>query len=216
MTTIVLADDHQIVRQGLRALLEAEPDFSVTGEASDGLEVAEVVQRLEPDVLLLDIKMPGLRGLEVIRQVRRRTPNTNVVILSMYASEAYVMEALRNGAVGYVLKGASAADLVQAVKEVAEGRRYLSPPLSERAIEAYVQKAVASAPAALGKLTAREREVLYFVVEGYKNSEIANKLAISPRTVETHRARMMRKLGLHTQADLMRLALQLGLFPIED
>lgn len=216
MTTIVLADDHQIVRQGLRALLEAEPEFSVTGEASDGLEVAALVEQLEPDVLLLDIKMPGLNGLEITRQVRRRTPNTNVVILSMYASEAYVMEALRNGAVGYVLKGASAADLVQAVKDVAEGRRYLSPPLSERAIEAYVQKAVASTPAALETLTDREREVLHFVVEGYKNSEIATKLEISPRTAETHRARMMRKLDLHTQADLMRFAIQLGLFPVEE
>ena len=216
MTTIVLADDHQIVRQGLRALLEAEPEFSVTGEASDGLEVAALVEQLEPDVLLLDIKMPGLNGLEVTRQVRRRTPNTNVVILSMYANEAYVMEALRNGAVGYVLKGASAADLVQAVKDVAEGRRYLSPPLSERAIEAYVQKAVASTPAALETLTDREREVLHFVVEGYKNSEIATKLEISPRTAETHRARMMRKLDLHTQADLMRFAIQLGLFPVEE
>ena len=216
MTTIVLADDHQIVRQGLRALLEAEPEFSVTGEASDGLEVAALVEQLEPDVLLLDIKMPGLDGLEVTRQVRRRTPNTNVVILSMYANEAYVMEALRNGAVGYVLKGASAADLVQAVKDVAEGRRYLSPPLSERAIEAYVQKAVASTPAALETLTDREREVLHFVVEGYKNSEIATKLEISPRTAETHRARMMRKLDLHTQADLMRFAIQLGLFPVEE
>ena len=216
MTTIVLADDHQIVRQGLRALLEAEPEFSVTGEASDGLEVAALVEQLEPDVLLLDIKMPGLNGLEVTRQVRRRTPNTNVVILSMYASEACVMEALRNGAVGYVLKGASAADLVQAVKDVAEGRRYLSPPLSERAIEAYVQKAVASTPAALETLTDRGREVLHFVVEGYKNSEIATKLEISPRTAETHRARMMRKLDLHTQADLMRFAIQLGLFPVEE
>ena len=197
-------------------MLEAEPEFSVTGEASDGLEVAALVEQLEPDVLLLDIKMPGLNGLEVTRQVRRRTPNTNVVILSMYASEAYVMEALRNGAVGYVLKGASAADLVQAVKDVAEGRRYLSPPLSERAIEAYVQKAVASTPAALETLTDREREVLHFVVEGYKNSEIATKLEISPRTAETHRARMMRKLDLHTQADLMRFAIQLGLFPVEE
>ncbi len=216
MTTIVLADDHQIVRQGLRALLEAEPDFSVTGEAADGLEVADLVQSVQPDVLILDIKMPGLNGLEVIRQVRRRTPDTYVVILSMYANEAYVMEALRNGAAGYVLKGASSTDLVQAVREVAEGRRYLSPPLSERAIEAYVQKAVASAPDALGKLTDREREVLYFVMEGYKNSQIATRLSISPRTAETHRARMMRKLGLHTQAELIRFTLQLGIFPVGD
>ena len=216
MTTIVLADDHQIVRQGLRALLEAEPGFSVTGEAADGLEVADLVQSVQPDVLILDIKMPGLNGLEVIRQVRRRTPDTYVVILSMYANEAYVMEALRNGAAGYVLKGASSTDLVQAVREVAEGRRYLSPPLSERAIEAYVQKAVASAPDALGKLTDREREVLYFVMEGYKNSQIATRLSISPRTAETHRARMMRKLGLHTQAELIRFTLQLGIFPVGD
>ena len=216
MTNIVLADDHQIVRQGLRALLEAEPDFSITGQAADGLEVVDLVDEVRPDVLILDIKMPGLNGREVVRQVRKRTPDTDVVILSMCANEAYVIEALRNGAAGYVLKGASSTDLVKAVREVAEGRRYLSPPLSERAIEAYVQKAVASAPDALGKLTDREREVLYFVMEGYKNSEIAARLSISPRTAETHRARMMRKLGLHTQAELIRFTLQLGIFPVED
>jgi DNA-binding NarL/FixJ family response regulator len=141
MTTIIVADDHHVVRQGLRALLEAEPDFRLVGEASDGLGTVQLVERLKPDVLVIDLMMPGLNGLEVTRQVSQRSPQTRVVILSMHANEAYVLEALRNGASGYVLKDSSAADLVQAVREVVAGRRYLSPPLSERAIEAYVQKA---------------------------------------------------------------------------
>jgi len=132
MTTIVLADDHHVMRQGLRALLEAEPDFYIVGEASDGREAAQLVERLQPDVLVLDLMMPGLSGLEVTRQVRQRSPQTRVVILSMYANKAYVLEALRNGAAGYVLKKSTADELVRAMREVTTGRRYLSPPFRRR------------------------------------------------------------------------------------
>src|SRR5512137_1091904 len=128
MTTILLADDHHIVRQGLRVLLEAQPDFQLVGEAGDGLEAVQLTERLKPDVLIIDLVMPSLNGLEATRQVSQRSPHTRVVILSMHANEAYVLEALRNGAAGYVLKDSSAADLVQAVREVVAGRRYLSPP----------------------------------------------------------------------------------------
>jgi DNA-binding NarL/FixJ family response regulator len=216
VTTILLADDHPVVRQGLRTLLESEPNFSVVGEASDGLEVADLVERLKPQVAVVDVMMPGLNGLEVTRQIRRRAPQTRVVILSMYADEAYVLEALRNGAAGYVLKDSSAVDLVKAVREVATGRRFLSPPLSERAIEAYEQKASAASLDTYETLTTREREVLHLAAEGHSNHEIAARLKISPRTVETHRAHLMRKLGLKSQVDLIRYALRRKILPMND
>lgn len=212
-TTIVLADDHQIVRQGLRALLEAEPDFSIVGEAGDGLEAVRLVERLTPHVLVLDLMMPGLSGLEVTRDVCRRLPKTRVVILSMHASEGHVLEALRNGAGGYVLKNASATDLVQAVRTVAAGRRYLSPPLSDTLIEAYRQKAQSTPLDPYETLTTRERQVLHLAAEGRPNPDIATRLFVSPRTVETHRANLMRKLGLRSQTDLVRYALRRGIVP---
>jgi len=215
MTTIVLADDHHVVRQGLRSLLEAEPDFSVVGETGDGLEAAQQVERLQPDALVLDLMMPGLNGLEVTRQVSRRSPRTCVVILSMYANEAYVLEALRAGAAAYVLKESTSAELVRAIREAVAGRRYLSPPLSERAIESYMQKAESAELDPYETLTAREREVLHLVAEGHTNAEIAGRLFISRRTVETHRTNLMRKLGLRTQTDLIRYALRRGILPME-
>jgi two-component system response regulator NreC len=214
-TTIVLADDHHVVRQGLRSLLEGEPDFSVVGETGDGLEAAQLVERLQPDVLVLDLMMPSLNGLEVTRQVSQRSPQTHVVILSMHANEAHVLEALRAGAAAYVLKESTSAELVRAVHEAIAGRRYLSPPLSERAIKVYMQKAEPAALDPYETLTAREREVLHLVAEGHTNAEIADRLFISRRTVETHRANLMRKLSLRTQTDLISYALRRGILPME-
>jgi DNA-binding NarL/FixJ family response regulator len=211
--TVVLAEDHQVVRQGLRALLDTEPELSVVGEAADGLEAIGLVERLKPDVLIVDVMMPSLGGLEVTRRVRQRYPHTRVVVLSMYANEAYVLEALRNGASGYVLKEASAADLVQAVRRAAQGRPYLSPPLSERAIEAYVERAGTGALDLYETLTAREREVLHLAARGLSNPEIAARLSISPRTAETHRANILRKLRLQGQTELVRYAVQRGILP---
>lgn len=216
MTTIVLADDHHVVRQGLRTLLESESDFRVIGEAGDGLEAVQLVERLQPDVLVLDLMMPSLNGLEVTRQVSQRSPQTRVVILSMHSSEAYVLEALRHGAAGYVLKASSAADLIKAVREVTAGRHYLSPPLSEQAIAAYVQKAKEATLDKYETLTTREREVLHLAAEGFSNREIAERLSISPYTAMTHRANLMRKLDLHSQTDLVRYALQRGIILTED
>ena len=213
--TLLLADDHHVVRQGLRALLEADPDFRVVGEASDGLEVADLVERLQPRVLIVDLMMPGLNGLEVTRQVSKRSPQTRVLILSMHSNEAYVLEALRNGAAGYILKDSSATDLVHAVREVAAGRRYLSPPLSERALDTYRQRAKEATLDIYETLTTREREVLHLAAEGHSGSEIASRLSINPRTVETHRANLMRKLGLQTQTDLVRYALRRGIIPTD-
>ena len=216
MTTIVLADDHRVVRQGLRALLEAEADFQVVAEAGDGLEALQRIEQLKPNVLVLDLMMPGLNGLEVTRQASKHSHYTRIVILSMYANEAYVLEALSNGASAYVLKDSSSADLVQAVREVAAGRRYLSPPLTDRAIEAYQEKAKAAALDNYESLTTREREVLQLAAEGHTSTEMAARLGISPRTAETHRAHLMHKLNLHTQADLIRYALRRGIIPMEN
>lgn len=214
-TTVVLADDHHVVRQGLRALVDAEADLRVVGEASDGREVLDAVERLKPDVLIVDVMLPSLSGLEVTRQVRQRSPGTRVVVLSMHANEAYVLEALRNGASGYVLKDANAADLVQAVRAAMVGRRYLSPPLSERAIEAYVERAKSGTLDLYETLTTREREVLHLAAEGYTNPQIAARLTISPRTAETHRGNVLRELGLQSQTDLVRYAVRRGIVSVE-
>jgi DNA-binding NarL/FixJ family response regulator len=216
MPTILLADDHHVVRLGLRALLEAEPGFEVIGEATDGLETSRMVETLKPEVLIVDLMMPGLNGLEVTRQVSQRTHQTRIIILSMHANEAYVLEALRNGASAYVLKDSRADDLVNAVREVMEGRRYLSPPLSERAINSYIRQANESTLDPYETLTNREREVLNLAAQGCNATEIAQKLSISGRTAETHRANLMRKLDLHTQTDLIRYALRRGIIALED
>lgn len=216
MTTIVLADDHPIVRQGLRSLLESEPGWDVVGEAANGLNAVELIEQLRPDVAIVDVMMPDLNGLEVVRRVRRRAPDTALVVLSMHTDEPYVIEALRGGAMAYVLKGTNTAHLVEAVREVEAGRRYLSPPLTERVIDAYVQRVVeADRPIdRYDLLTPREREVLQLAAQGESQVEIAERLSISPRTVETHRANLMRKLGLRTQADLHRYAIQRGIVEV--
>ena len=211
MPTVILADDHAIVRHGLRALLETEPGLSLIGEADDGLAAVRLVEQLKPDILIVDLMMPGLSGLEVMRQVRKCSPRTRIIVLSMHANEAYVLEALRNGALGYVLKGSEVRDLVRATQQVAAGRRYLSTPLSELAIEVYVQKAEASVLDGYEILTTRERQVLHLAAEGLTNAEIGTRLFISPRTAETHRARLMRKLGLKSHTELIRYAIRRGL-----
>ena len=213
MTTIILADDHPIVRQGLRTLLETQLDYKVIGEASDGLEALALVEQLKPDVLIVDVMMPGLNGLEVTKRIRKQLPQTQVVVLSMHANEPYVLEALRSGASAYVLKATSTASLVEAVRAAATGQRYLSPPLTERAIEVYLQKADEANTELDGykMLTAREREVFQLVAEGLANAEIAERLSISGRTVETHRTNVMRKLRLHTETELVRYAISRGI-----
>jgi DNA-binding NarL/FixJ family response regulator len=216
MITLVLADDHHVVRQGLQTLLETEPDFHIVGESGDGLETVQLVERLSPNVLVLDLMLPGINGLEVTRQLSQRAPQTRVIILSMYANEAYVVEALRNGAAGYVLKRSSASDLVQAVRDVSRGGRYLSAPFSETSIETYLQKAQEAGQDTYDLLTTREREVLQLAARGHTNPEIATRLFISSRTVEMHRANLMRKLNLHTQTDLIRYALKRGIVPLND
>lgn len=216
MIRVVVADDHHVVRAGLRALLAAEPDVEVVAEAADGLKALELVERLRPDVLVVDVAMPGLGGLEVARQTRQRSPRTQVVVQSMHSAEGYVTEALRHGAAAYVLKGGDADDLIAAVRAAAAGRRYLSGELSERALDLYVQRAQAAREEPYDALTEREREVLQLAAQGHTLAEIGAQLSMSPRTAETHRANLMRKLGLRTQTDLIRFALRRGLLPDED
>ncbi len=213
--TIVLADDHNVVRQGLRAILETQHDFSVVGEASDGLEAVRVVERTAPDVLVVDILMPGITGVEVLRQVTERSPKTATLVLSVENNEIYIRDALTNGAAGYLVKDAPAEDLMQAIREVAAGKRYLSPALSEVALSAYVKRSQSTGPDSYENLTSREREVLHLAAQGLTNNEIAKRLYISPRTVEVHRASMMHKLGLRKPVDLILYALRRGILPAE-
>ena len=214
--TIVLADDHQVMRQGLKALLDAEADLRVVGEAGDGLQAIRRVELVSPRVLVLDLMMPGLNGLDVIPQVKKLSPHTQIVILSMYSNEAYVFEALNSGASAYVLKDSSSEDLLHAVREAAAGRRYLSPPLSERAIEIYQQKAEATFLDRYETLTTREKEVLHLSAEGNTSGGIAGRLGISTRTAEAHRSNLMHKLHLHSHSELIRFALRRGLISIDN
>jgi DNA-binding NarL/FixJ family response regulator len=215
ITTVILVDDHPVVRQGFRSLLDGQPDMAVIGEASDGLTAVTLLERVRPDVVVLDLQLPGLSGLDVARDAAKVSPATRVVILSMHASEAYVAEALRVGVAGYVLKEATTSDLVRAVRAVTSGHRYLSPPLSVRSVEAWIERVSATSLDPLQVLTNREREVFRLVAEGLTSGQIAARLGISSRTVETHRAKIMRKLGLHSQADLVRYAVRVGLTPLE-
>src|SRR5947209_17220092 len=212
--SVLLAEDHPVVREGLRAMLEAEGDFQVVGQTGNSSEVGGMVEELHPDVLVLDLIMPGIGGLNALRELARRRLSTRVVVLSMYANEAYVLEALQNGAGAYVLKQSEAAELVRGIREVAKGRRYLSPPLSQRAVEAYAKRAKGKTPDEEADLTAREREVLNLVGQGFTSAQIAERLFISVRTVESHRSNLTKKLGLHSQAEMVRCALRRELAPL--
>ena len=200
-----------MIRQGLRAVMAGETDFTVVGEGVDGLEAISLVEKLKPDVLVLDMMMPGLNGLDVTREVCARFPRTRAVVLSMHSDESYVIGALRNGAMGYVLKGAASSELVQAVRAAAEGRRYLSEPLSDRAIAVYGQSQTATAEDAYETLSTREREVLKLISEGLNNPEIAHRLKLSPRTIESHFRSLMSKLGLGSRTDIIKYAVRRGL-----
>lgn len=215
MATIVLADDHQFIRYGVRAMLEKEQDFSILGEAGDGLEAAEMVEHLQPDILVIDMVMPSLHGLEVIRRSQSRAEGTRAIVLSMYETEAYVLEALWAGARAYLLKGSASAELVRAIREVVAGNYYLDPHLQGLAIKAYLEKA-SSVPDLYQTLTIREREVLHLAAEGYTSAQIANRLVISTRTAENYRYSVMQKLGLRNQTDLIRFALRKGILPPEN
>ena len=204
-----------MVRQGVRALLATENDFSIVGECGDGLEAVTLVENLKPDVLVLDLMMPSLNGLDVVSHISQKPLPTRVVILTMHANEAYVLEALRNGAYAYVLKDAPFEELVTAIREVHAGRKYLCRPLSEIRIKDYLLKSNKRQLNRFDMLTARQREVVQLVAEGKSSREIGCLLGISRRMVETHRAQAMKMFGVNKQTDLVRFVLQQGIPPID-
>jgi DNA-binding NarL/FixJ family response regulator len=205
---IALAEDHNLVREGLKALLKNEPCFELVGEATDGLQALQLVDKEKPDVLLLDLRIPRLHGIEVLRQLREHK-HTRVVVVSMHADEPYVLEALKSGVSGYVLKDCSSAELVQAIRAVAGGAQYLCEALRQKALSATLKRLV---PGIRGpQLTKRELLVLELAAEGKTSGEIAETLFISRRTAEAHRANLMKKLGLKTQTDLVLYAVRNGM-----
>jgi len=213
---VLLVDDHTILREGVRSLLEGEPDMRVVGEARDGMEAVEQVDALAPDVVIMDMVMPRMNGLEATVEIKRRHPEVKILILSMYDDDEYVQQIIQAGAAGYVLKRVAADDLVKAIREVYGGASFLYPPIAAKLIEDYVRKARGSeAGEPAEPLTAREREVLRLIAEGNTNAEIAEKLTVSKKTVESHRANIMRKLDLHTVTELVKYALRRGLITLD-
>ena len=208
---VLLVEDHTIVRKGLRSLLLAEAGIEVTGEAKDGREAIEKVQQLHPDVVLMDIAMPTLNGLEATRQIKKRFPEVRVVALTMHADDGYLFQILRAGASGYVVKQAAPTELVSAIQAAYRGDSFLSPSISRKIVEAYIRQAELTGERdSYDRLTGREREVLQLIAEGYLNREIAELLHVSVKTVEAHRAHLMDKLDIHSTAELTQYAIRKG------
>jgi two-component system response regulator NreC len=210
--SIVIAEDHTILREGVKALLSSHPDLKVVGEAADGLEAIRCVQNQSPDMILLDLSMPRMTGLDAIKEIKRVNSDTKIVVLTVHSTEEYILATLQAGADGYVLKDAHSTELLTAIRHVLDGRRYLSPSISGTIIDGLLEGKKASAiRSAWETLTQREREILKLVAEGHKNKDIADLLCISIKTVEKHRANLMEKLGLHNVAALTALAAEKGL-----
>ncbi len=208
--TVLLADDHKLVRQGIKSMLQAQKDILVIGEASDGVEALKLVADLKPDVVLMDVMMPNLNGIEAAFQIRQQGLKTRVVFLSMHANAGYAVRALHNGALGYVIKDADFSEIVDAIHNAIEGKRYLSKAISDEVLEMLLS-GEGEKNGSLESLSPRERQVLQMIAEGNTNLAIAEKLSLSVRTVESHRARVMSKLRISSQAELVRFAIQQGL-----
>jgi DNA-binding NarL/FixJ family response regulator len=212
---VLLADDHKLVRAGIRLLLEKLPDVKVIAEASDGQEAIRLVEKHEPQVVLTDIAMPALNGLEVTRHLADKFPKVRVIVLSMYSDEEHVYLALRAGAAGYLLKGAAREELELAIRAVAQGETYLSPPVAKITISEYSGR-VNAKPCPLRKLSPRQKQVLQLIAEGKTTKQVALELNISVKTVETHRMQLMDRLEIHDIAGLVRFAIKVGLVGLED
>ena len=207
---VLIADDHTIVRSGVRLLLEAEPDVEVVGEALDGLEAIRLAEELHPDVILMDIAMPGMDGLEATLHIKNSMPDTNVLVLTMHRTDEYFFEMLQAGASGYILKGAQTEELINAVRVVSRGEIFLYPAVAGKLVENYLSRNEGAENPDLA-LSRREKEILKFLADGYSNKEIADKLVVSPSTVHSHRSNLMNKLGLNTRHELVSYAREIGL-----
>jgi two-component system response regulator NreC len=209
---IVIAEDHTIVREGLRALLSSNPAFEIVGEAEDGLNAVRCVEELLPDLLILDLTMPKMNGMEAIKELTKRCSATKIMVLTVHRTEEYVFAALQAGAKGYVLKDTTHVELLMAIENILHGKSYLSPAVSKGVIEGYVEgKKNIECKSTFDMLTQREKEILKLIAEGYKNKEIANCLYVSVKTVDKHRTNLMKKLDLHNVSALTTFAIDKGL-----
>lgn len=213
--SILLADDHDVVLAGLRSTLERQPNVRIIGEAADGRAAVQLAQELSPDIVVMDISMPGLNGIEATRQIRGVAPEIKVITLSMHSDRQFVAAALKAGAVGYVLKNSAAAELPKALKAVTRGDIYLSPKITDIVVQDYVRHVPECQRPVSETLTAREREVLQLLAEGQTSKEIASVLHLSPKTVETHRSQIMERLDIHTVAELTKFAVREGITTLE-
>lgn len=207
---VLIADDHAIVRSGVRMLLEVEPDFEVVGEAEDGIQAIALTEKLQPDIVLMDISMPGIDGLEATRQIKSQWPDINIVVLTMHRSEEHFFEMLKNGASGYLLKGAEPGDLIHALRVVSQGAVFIYPTMAQKLVQDYLN--LSGEDALIDpQLSPRENEILELLIEGFSNKEIAEKLVVSLSTVHTHRTNLMQKLGLSNRHELIQYARKRGL-----
>jgi len=209
---IVIAEDHTILREGLRALLSSNPDFEIVGEAEDGREAIRFVEKLKPHLVLTDLSMPRMNGMDAIREIKRRSRETKVLVLTVHKTEEYILATLQAGADGYLLKDSTHAELLAAVRHVLSGKHYISPGISDKVLDGYLEgRRTLKTRTSWETLTQREREILKLIAEGYKNKEIADDLCISVKTVEKHRANLMEKLDLHNVQALTTYAIEKGL-----
>ena len=209
---IVIAEDYTILREGLRAILSSDSELEVVGEAEDGGVAVQCTAELKPDLVLMDLSMPKMSGIEAIREIKKKSPRTKILVLTIHHTEEHILAALKAGADGYALKDSTQGELLMAVKRVLQGKRYLSPGISEQVIDGYLEGRKDLKPrTSWDTLTGREREVLKLIAEGYKSKEIAEYLCISPKTVEKHRSNLMQKLNLHSSPALTALAIEKGL-----
>ena len=209
---IVIAEDHTILREGLRSLLSSHPEFEIVGEAEDGREAIQCVEKFKPDLILTDLSMPRMNGMEAIREIKRGSPDTKILVLTVHKTEEYILATLQAGANGYILKDSTHAELMLAIKHVLSGKHYISPEISDKVIEGYLEgRKTLKVKSSWETLTQREREILKLIAEGYKNKEIADYLCISVKTVEKHRANLMEKLNLHSIQALTAFAIEKGI-----
>lgn len=212
ISRIVLAEDHRILREGLRFILSAKPNHKIVGEAENGLDAIKIVEKLMPDLIIIDLSMPKMNGLDAIAEIKIKSPDTRILVLTVHKAEEYVFNSLRAGADGYLLKDATHAELELAVENVLAGKCYLSPGITDKLVEGYLDgRKPVKTETSLDSLTQRERQILKLIAEGHKNKDIADYFCISVKTVEKHRANLMKKLDLHSASELTAFAMEEGL-----